>query len=118
MKGSRGLDHSSQDRQVLSAEVINSGINGDLEKIIKFNSPIDDGDGEPQVVDLTDDFDEEQEECDKMRQRSQDNDDVGQYFDNGDQFLSMEDQQRKLTQGNYNTQILVNAGSSNFLNLK
>lgn len=30
----------------------------------------------------------------------------------------MEDQQRKLTQGNYNTQILVNAGGSNFLNLK
>ena len=57
----------------MSAEVINSGINGDLEKIIKFNSPIDDGDGEPQVVDLTDDF-EEQEESVKMRQRSQDND--------------------------------------------
>ena len=76
---------------MLSAEVINSGINGDLEKMIKFNSPIDDGDGEPQVVDLTDDFDEEQEEV-EQRQLSLDNGEVGAYFDNGDQFLSMEDQ--------------------------
>jgi len=45
----------------MSAEVINSGINGDFEKIMKFNSPIDDGDGEPQVVDLTDDFEEQEQ---------------------------------------------------------
>lgn len=52
------------------------------------------------------------------KQRSPDNDGAVQYFDNGDQFLSTEEQQRKLTQGNYNTQIMNNQSSSNFLNLK
>lgn len=43
----------------MSAEVINSGINGDFEKIMNFNSPIDEADGEPLVVDLTDEFEED-----------------------------------------------------------
>lgn len=63
---------SNHDRNVFSAEVINSGINGEFEKMMQFNSPIDEADGEPQVVDLTDDF-EEQEQYVLSKQRSNDN---------------------------------------------
>lgn len=64
----------------MSAQVINSGINGDFEKIMKFNSPIGEEDGEPLVVDLTDDFDDEQQESILIHQKSKE--ETVEYFDN------------------------------------
>lgn len=66
--------------------MINSGINEELENIMHFNQEVDDVDGEPQVVDITDDF-EDQEQQPLSKQRSNDAENEGmaqQYFDNRD----------------------------------
>ena len=88
---------------------------------MQFNEPIDDNDGEPQVVDITDDFeDQDCQQQDESKQRSngdQADDGMVQYFDNGAQFLSTEEQQRKLTTISY-TVNEGKKGGSNIFNVR
>ena len=102
---------TEQNRQIFSAEVINSGINDDFGQIMQFNEPIHDDDGEPVVVDMTDDFDDQDDQI-LSKQRSGDQE--AQYFDNRDQFLSTEEQQRKLTTISYSINDGKKGGSNIF----